>query len=196
MMSELLPLLALLLASSFTAHNFRKVYLMINANEGKTAIVTALVTTNATAEHTLDIDTSGSDQANFYIIAGVHNSGTEAINTVSVYESDTVTQATNMTLIASLSSGATATSTSASNILPLAAVQALGGIIQEIQVDLRKRKKYMGIAINTGGVTAGCPVAIMARLTRNGQSADTAAQKDAVDLGATTVSGCMQVITG
>ena len=168
---------------------------MIDSNEGKTAILINLATTNATAEHTLDLDTSGSDQCNVYIMAGSHNSGTEAINTVSVYESDTVTQATNMTLIAALSSGATATSTSASNILPLAAVQALGGNIQEIQIDLRKRKKYLGIAVESGGVTAGAAIGILARLTRNEQSADTAAQKDQEDLGATNISGCMQVIT-
>lgn len=166
------------------------------SNEGKTAIVTDLCTTNATAEHTLDLNVSGSDLLNLYICAGSHNSGTEAINTVSVYESDTVTQATNMTLIAALSSGATATSTSASNILPLAAVQALGGVIQEIQVDLRKRsKKYLGVAVNSGGVTAGCPITILGRLTRNEQSADSAAQKDQEDLGATNISGCMQVIS-
>jgi len=166
------------------------------SDEGKTAIVINLATTNATAEHTLDLDVSGSDQANIYICAGSHNSGTEAINTVSLYESDTVTQATNMTLIPALSSGATATSTSASNILPLAAVQALGGIIQEIQVDLlRRNKKYLGIAVESGGVTAGAGITILARLTRNEQSADTAAQKDKEDLGATNISGCMQVIS-
>ena len=167
---------------------------MINANEGKTAIVCNLATTNATAEHTLDLDTSSSDQLNLYVFAGSHDSGTEAIDSVSVYESDTITQATNMELIAALSSGATATSTSASNILPLAAVQALGGIIQEIQIDLRKRKKYLGVAIISGGVTAGASIGVIARLTRNEQSADTAAQKDQEDLGATNISGCMQVI--
>ena len=167
---------------------------MIPSNEGKTAIVCNLATTNATAEHTLDIDTSGSDQLNLYVFAGSHDSGTEAIDTISVYESDTVTQATNMTLIAALSSG-TATSTSASNILPTAAVMALGGVIQEIQIDLRKRKLNVGIAVISGGVTAGASIGILARLTRNEQSADSAAQKDQVDLGATNISGCMQVIT-
>ena len=53
----------------------------------------------------------------------------------------------------------------------------------------------MGISINTGGVTAGAPVTIIGRLTRNEQSADSAAQKDQLDLGATNISGCMQVIT-
>jgi len=168
---------------------------MIHANEGKSAIVLNLATTNATAEHTLDLDTSGSDQLNVYILAGSHASGTEAINTVSVYESDTVTEATNMTLIAALSSGATATSTAASNILPLAAVQALGGVIQELQIDLRKRKKYLGVAVESGGVTAGAAIGIFARLTKNEKSADTAAEKDQEDLGATNISGCMMVIS-
>jgi hypothetical protein len=167
---------------------------MINANEGKNAISPGIAVTNATAEHTLDIDTKGSDQLNLYITCGTHNSSTEAIDTVSVYESDTVTQATSMTLIAALSSG-TATSTSASNILPTAAVLALGGVVQEIQIDLRKRKRYLGVAVISGVVAAGVSVNVFARLTRNEQSADTAAQKDQVDLGATTVSGCMQVIT-
>jgi hypothetical protein len=168
---------------------------MINSNEGKTAISPGIAVTNSTALHTLDLDTSGSDQANVYIICGTHNSSTEAIDTVSVYESDTVTVATNMALIAALSSGATATSTSASNILPLAAVQALGGVVQELQIDLRKRKKYVGIAVQSGPVAAGCSIGILARLTRNEQSADSATEKDQEDLGATNVSGCMQVIT-
>ena len=168
---------------------------MINANEGKTAISPGIAVTNATALHTLDLDTKGSDQANLYISCGTHNSATEAIDTVSVYESDTVTVATSMTLIAALSSGATATSTSASNILPLAAVQALGGIVQEIQIDLRKRKRYLGIAVQSGAVAAGASIGILSRMTRNEQSADSATEKDQEDLGATNVSGCMQVIT-
>ena len=167
---------------------------MINANEGKLAISPGISVTNATALHTLDLDTSGSDQLNVLVSCGTHNSATEAIDTISVYESDTVTVATSMTLIASLSSG-TATSTSASNILPTAAVMALGGNVQEIQIDLRKRKKYVGIAVISGPVAAGCSISTAARLTRNEQSADSAAQKDQEDLGATNVSGCMQVIT-
>ena len=167
---------------------------MINANEGKQAIDLALATTNATALHSLDIDTKGSDQLNMYVFCGSHDSATEGIDTVSVYESDTVTQATSMTLIAALSSG-TATSTSASNVLPTAAVMALGGVIQEIQIDLRKRKRYIGLAVQTGAIAAGMPYGTVARFTRNEQSADTAAQKDVEDLGATNISGCMQVIS-
>lgn len=167
---------------------------MINGNEGKTAILPGIAVTDSTAEHTLDIDTSGSDQLNLYVFAGSHNSQTEAIDSVFVYESDTVTQATNMELIAALSSEATATSTEASNILPLAAVMALGGIIQEIQIDLRKRKKFLGVAIISGAIAAGASIGMIARLTRNEKSADTASEKDQEDLGATNISGCMQII--
>ena len=168
---------------------------MIHANEGKTAIDLALATTNATALHSLDIDTKGSDSINFYVSCGSHDSATEGIDTITVYESDTVTQATSMTRIAALSS-ASATSTNASNLLPTAALMALGGIVQEIQVDLRKRnKRYMGIAVQTGAIAAGMPYCTIARLTRNEQSADTATEKDQPDLGATNVSGCMQVIS-
>jgi len=167
---------------------------MIHANNDKTAIDLALADTSAAAVHSLDLDTSGSDQLNLYVFCGSHNTNTEGIDTITVYESDTVTQATNMTQIAALSS-ASATSTSASNLLPLAAVLGLGGIVQHLQIDLRKRKKYLGIAVQTGGVTAGMPYGTIARFTKNEQSADTAAKKDVEDMGATNISGCMQLIT-
>ncbi len=167
---------------------------MISANEGKTASSPGICITNTTAEHTLDLDTTGSDQLNLYITCSTHNSSTEAIDSITVYESDTVTQATNMTKIAALSSD-TATAATTDNILPTAAVMALGGVVQEIQIDLRRRKKYLGVAVISGPVAAGAQIGILARLTRNAESADSATEKDQVDLGAITVSGCMQVIT-
>lgn len=167
---------------------------MIHANEGQMAIQLAHITTDSTAEQTLDIDTTGSDQLNLYVFCGSHNSSTEAIDTIFVYESDTVTQATNMTKIAALSS-ASATASTTDNLLPVAAVMAVGGVIQEIQIDLRKRKKYVGIAVITGVVAADTPFGMLARFTRNEESADSATEKDHEDLGATDISGCMQVIT-
>jgi len=167
---------------------------MIHANEGKNVVDLALATTNATALHSMDIDTRGFDQANIYIACGSHASATEGIDTITVYESDTVTQATSMTQIAALSS-ASATSTSVTNLLPLAAVMALGGVVNELQIDLRKRKRYLGIAVQTGAVAAGMPYQAFARLTRSAESADSAAQKAGLDLGATNISGCMTVIT-
>ena len=47
----------------------------------------------------------------------------------------------------------------------------------------------------TGAVALGPAVVVMARLTRNEESADSASDKDVEDLGSTNVSGCMQVIT-
>ena len=167
---------------------------MIHAQEGKTATVVNLATTNATAEHTLDLDTRGSDYLNVYVFAGSHDSQTEAIDTIFVYESDTVTQATSMTKIAALSS-ASATAATTDNLLPVAAVMALGGVIQELQIDLKKRKRYVGISVISGPVAAGAGITILGRSTRNAESADTATEKDQVDLGATNISGCMQVIT-
>ena len=167
---------------------------MINANEGRTAIELSVNDTSATALHSLDLDTSGADQLNLYVFCGSHDSATEAIDTIFCYESDTVTVATSMTKIAALSS-ASATAATTDNLLPTAAVMALGGMIQELQVDLNKRKKFFGISVQQGIVTAGAPFGVIARLTRNEQSADSATQKDQEDLGATNISGCMQVIT-
>ena len=167
---------------------------MIHSQEGKTAIELSVNDTSATALHSLDLDTRGSDYLNLYVFCGSHDSATEAIDTVFVYESDTVTQATNMTKIAALSS-ASATAATTDNLLPTAAVMALGGMIQVLQIDLKKRKRYVGISVQQGIVAAGAPFGVIARFTRNAESADSATQKDQEDLGATNISGCMQVIT-
>jgi len=167
---------------------------MIHANEGKNVIDLALATTNATALHSVDMDTKGADYLNLYVFCGSHDSATEGIESITVYESDTVTQATNMDEIASISS-AESTSTAASNLLPLAAVMALGGVVNEIQIDLKKRKRYIGLASKTGAIAAGMPYGVLARFTRNEQSKDTATQKAGLDLGATDVIGCMAVLT-
>jgi len=168
---------------------------MIPSNEGKQVIDLALATTNATATHALSFDTKGSDQANFYLTCGSHNSATQGITSVVVAESDTVTSPSSMTTIAALSSG-TSTSTSASNQLVGAAVMALGGVYQELQMDLRKRKRYVGITVTSGAVAAGMPICNLGRISRNEQSADSATEKDQPDLTATNVSGCMQVVSG
>ena len=166
---------------------------MIHANEGKTACLPSLATTNATATHDIYLDTKGTDQLNLYVTCGSHNSATQGITEVFVTESDD-TVATNFVAVTALSSG-TATSTSASNILPTAAVMALGGLVQEIQADLRKRKRFVKATIKTAAVAAGMPMVALARATRNEQSKDSATQKDWEDDSATNISGCMAVIT-
>jgi hypothetical protein len=168
---------------------------MIPSDEGKTACLPFLATTNATATHDINIDTKGSDHLNIYVACGSHNSATQGITEIFLSESDTVTSPSSQTAIPALSSG-TATSTSASNTLPTAAVMALGGVVQEIQVDLRKRKRYVGAVVKSAAVAAGMPVVAIVRATRNEQSADSATEKDLEDGTATNISGCMAVVSG
>ena len=168
---------------------------MINGNEGQLVNMNALATTNATALKALSFDTLGFDNLNLYIACGSHNSATQGVTELLVSDSDTETAAGSMTDIAALCS-ATETSTSASNVLPAAAIMAVGGIITELQIDLRKRKRYIGVEVKTGAVAAGMPVSVVGRLTRSGQSADTAAEKAGIDLADTDYSGCMAVVSG
>jgi len=165
---------------------------MIPSNEGKNVVKLGLTSTSATASSALSFDTSGQDQANVYVGVGSHTTTTAAITAITVAESDTATAPSSMTAIAALSSG-TATSATVSNVLPIGAVQGLGGIVNELQIDLRKRKKYVGVTV-VSAVVAVSPITTQARLTRSEQSADTAAQKAGIDLTATSVSGCMAVI--
>lgn len=168
---------------------------MISSNEGKLVNMNALATTNATALKAMSFDTLGADTLNLYVACGSHNSATQGITAITISESDTVTSASSMTDIASLSS-ATAASTSAANVLPDAATMAEGGIVTEFQIDLRKRKRYMGVEVTTGAVAAGMPISVIGRLSRSGQSCDTAAEKAGIDLADTSYSGCMAVVAG
>lgn len=164
-------------------------------NEGKTVVDIGLATTNATARHRMSFDTLGHDALNIYVACGSHDSATQGITEIIISDDDSDTSASNQTGIAALSS-ATETSTSFSNTLPTAAVMALGGIANEIQVDLLKRKRYVGVDVETTAVAAGMPVVVIARMTRSAESKDSATQKAGIDLAATNVSGCMAVVSG
>lgn len=166
---------------------------MISSNEGKLVNMITMATTNATALKAMSFDTLGADTLNLYVACGSHDSATQGITAITISESDTVTSASSMTDIVALSS-ATATSTSAANALPDAATMAKGGIVTEFQIDLRKRKRYLGVELTTGA--AGMPISVIGRLSRSGQSCDTAAEKAGIDLADTSYSGCMAVVAG
>lgn len=168
---------------------------MLPMNEGKHVVDIGLATTNATARHRMSFDTLNQDALNVYVACGSHDSATQGITEIIVSDDDTVTSASSQTGIAALSS-ATETSTSFSNVLPTAAVMALGGIVTEFQIDLKERKRYVGIDVETTAVAAGMPVSTMARMTRSAESKDSATQKAGIDLAATNVSGCMAVVRG
>lgn len=163
------------------------------STEGKNVVKLGVAITNAASTHAITIDTKGSDQYNVLVAVGSHDTQTAAITAIVVSDSDTVTSASSQTAIAALSSG-TATSTSASNILPLGAVQGVGGNVNELHIDLRKRKRYVGIEVSVDGIAAGAPLAIIGKLTRNEQSKDSAAQKAGLDIEDTNINACMVVI--
>lgn len=141
------------------------------------------------------------DYANILVKVGTGNTQTAVITGIAVAESDTVTSSvTSMTNVPSLCCSNT-TSTAAINALPVAAVQGVGGTITEFQIDLRKRKRYIGVRIHTDTVQTAL-VWAEAYLTRAKEYLGTnlaaiAAQHSLpLNLANTAVVGCMQIVAG
>ena len=167
---------------------------MIPSNEGKNVMEAQVSNTSATAAASIVVDTKGSDQLNVYVGVGSHLTQTAAITSILVSESDTGTSGTHLSAVTALSSG-TETSTSASNILPLVATMHQGGLVNEIQIDLRKRKRYVSVVATLYDDVTDVPAFVLGRFTRNEQSKDSATQKAGSNLADTDNSGCMAVIT-
>ncbi len=145
---------------------------MIHANEGKLInMPAATAASNATQE--MVIDCAGYDQANIYVNIGTHATNGTTLQALKMTESDTATAATSQSAIVALTGG-TATSSSVGFVIPTVA-QAGRSTIVEFQIDLRKRKRYVGLQITPGTTTVN--VGAIARLTRSKQSADSAAEK-------------------
>ena len=168
----------------------------IPSNEGSLVVVPPyLSVTNATSY--LSFDSRGWDYANIYVFCGTHTSTTAVFSSIRVAEHDTTTSASSMTQINALSSS-TATAATYDNALPTGANQGKGGVVQEIQVDLRGRKRFLGISFGVATNNTAY-VGAIARLTRSKNSSDTAAEKSLpipLQSGANTNSLTMQVITG
>ena len=170
---------------------------MKRSDEGSLVVVPPYISvTNATSY--LSFDTRGFDAANIYVFCGTHTSTSAVFTSVRVAEHDTTTSASAMTQINALSSS-TATAATYDNALPTGAKQGLGGIVQELQIDLRGRKRYLGLSFGVDTVNTAY-VGAIARLTRSKESSDTAAEKSLpvpLQAGAdTNAIGSMQVITG
>ena len=166
---------------------------MISANDGSMVVLSPVASlTNAT--NYLSFDTSGFDYANIAVLVGTHLTTTAVVTGLQIGESDTITSPSSMTAITALGCSNT-TSTSNVNSLPAATVQGLGGVITEFQIDLRKRKKYVGLSINSDTVVTAV-VAAIARLSRPEQSSDTAAEKSLpLNLSGTAVVSCQQIVS-
>jgi len=150
----------------------------------------ATAATNATT--TLAFDTLGFDQANIYVMAGTISTSGETLRTIAISESDTETAAASMTDIVAFATG-TETSTSVPNAMPAITVLGLGAVL-EYQIDLRARKRYLGVEVTAG--TNTCNVSILGLLSRASESDDTAAKKNAINLNNTESSNCALVVTG
>jgi hypothetical protein len=167
---------------------------MIPSNEGALLVLPA-ATSATNASQTMSFDCTGYEHANVYVLIGTHATNGETIRQLRLAESDTVTSATSMTAIVAFTGG-TVTSTSAGFTTPGAATVGTGSIV-EFQVDLRKRKKYLGLVVTPGTTTMN--IAAMARLTRSKESADTAAEKSGVvglALASTSATQCAKIVTG
>jgi len=119
---------------------------MISSNDKAMCVLPiASVATNATAY--LSFSRLGNsaekfDYANILFHVGTSATTSAVMTTLNLKESDTVTSPSSMTAIVALTGG-TATSSSVGFVIP--AAQAAGGNLVEFQLDLRKRKKYVGL---------------------------------------------------
>lgn len=136
--------------------------------------------TNATQVH--GFSTLGYKKANVYISVGTHATNGTTLASIVAAESDTVTSVTSMTGIPALS-WSTTTSTSYYNAMPAVASIGKGGVI-ELQVDLRKRKKYFGVAITHGATTMN--VGVVTVLSNAEQSDESTSARNVTELLLTT----------
>lgn len=130
------------------------------------------------------------DHAVIDVILSTHASTTAVLQTLILAESDTLTSPTSMTDILAFSGSATTSATHAF-IVPTIANTDTGGVI-ELQVDLKRRKKFVGVKVY--GSLATCTVAIIARLTSGKVAAVSAAQKTLRNYSNTAAAGCLTLV--
>ena len=159
-------------------------------NKAHVASAAATVATNATQK--LTFDTSGFDTANVKVLVGTNATTSATFTSMAWSESDTVTNVSSMTSIASLTGG-TATSSTVGFVLPGAAGTALGGgVACEFQIDLRNRKKYLGLEVTPA---QSLVFGVVADLTKD-QSADTTTEKTESNIESTSVTSCAKIVAG
>jgi hypothetical protein len=120
-----------------------------------------------------------------------HATNKAALTTLKITESDTVTSISSQSAIVALTGG-TATSTSVGFVIPAATAMGLGAGI-EFQIDLRKRKRYLGLQVTPGDATANGSFAV-AKLSRGTYSRDTAAEKYVQDAANTSSTQCAKIV--
>jgi hypothetical protein len=155
----------------------------------KAYVVTAAKSVATNATHEVSFDTSDCDSGVFAVLVGSNFTASATFSMLKFAESDTVTSPSSMTDIVALTGG-TAISSTAGFVLPTGNEIYSGGLAVLFQLDLRKRKKYVGIRITPGQTL---PMCVIGSLTK-GQSTDTAVEKAQKNLASLSVKGCAKVV--
>jgi hypothetical protein len=145
--------------------------------------------TNATAVMTYD--TKGFNSLKIKVCGGTAASTSALYTTLKITESDTVTNASSQTAIVALTGG-TATSSSVGFVVPTSAAGAnLGGHIVDFQIDLRKRKRYLGLSITPDQTMI---YGAVGELHRTEYTRDTVAEKFISNLEATSNTSVVKIV--
>ena len=160
------------------------------------ALPDATVASNATAK--MSFSKIGNnyetfDHANILIHTGTSATTSATFTTMKLSESDSVTSASSMTDIVALTGG-TVTSASVGFVLPGESTSSAisgGGNVVEFQLDLRKRKKYVGLSI-TPGQSLVCGATAL--LSKASESQDTTTDMTITNNSATNAVGAETLV--
>lgn len=150
----------------------------------------ATVATGAT--HSMVFDTKGFDYLNLYVGMNTHATNKAALSTLKITESDTLTSISSQSAIVALTGG-TVTSSSVGFVIPNATKMGPGAVV-EFQVDLKARKRFLGLQVTPGDTTAKGSQAL-ALLGRPGESKDSYTEKYVKNYAATSSTACAKVVT-
>ena len=151
----------------------------------------ASVASTATAVCTFD--SKGADSLKIKVNSGTAATTSALYTTLKITESDTVTNASSQSAIVALTGGTNVVADSTGFVLPLCTTGLfdLGGVV-EFQIDLRKRKRYIGVTMTPVQTLV---VGIDAELYRQKESKDTAVTKYLSNLEATTTTASRQIVS-
>jgi len=139
-------------------------------------------------------DTKGYDRANIYLM-GRNNSAASSgfVSSIILAEHDTDTSYSNQAAIAAFTGG-TATSTSVGFVIDKTGT-ASHHRVAELQIDLKKRKRYLSLYVATDQGQTNWTTGI-ALFSRAKESKDTAAKKVITNLNSTAETKIGNVVTG
>lgn len=160
-------------------------------NSARAHMPAATVDTNST--QAMSWSTVGFDYATVNLLMGTHSTSGETLRTVKISESDTETAASSQTAIVAFTGTTSATSATAGFTLPAVAVSGPGAVYV-FDIDLKGRKKYMGLSVTPGSTTVN--ISALVTLSKAEQSRDTTATKQVTNLAATGARGCGLYIEG